>query len=202
MASGTGIKRSFKFMSEINFADITGVKIQENDLILDQRGSFLKFFDKGLFGILETEFTIRSMVAATTSEAGTVRGLHFQRSPYQEEKVVICLRGEIVDVIVDLRSDSATLGQWAQISLSGDKPTTICLPKGIAHGYQTLTEDVTVLYGLSNLYSSPDAFSLNYRDSTLGIQWPLPTRNISSKDLDGISLQEAIKLMQEEESNE
>lgn len=189
-------------MNQVDFLDIKGVMIQESDLILDQRGSFTKFFDKDSLGILDGKFRIMSIAAARTTEAGTIRGLHFQKSPYQEEKVVICMKGEILDVIVDLRSDSATLGQWALISLTGNKPKSICLPKGIAHGYQTLTKDVTVLYGLSSLYSAPDAYSLNYRDATLGIQWPLPARNISTKDLDGISLHQAIKLMQEEHSSE
>jgi len=189
-------------MNQVDFQDISGVMIQESDLILDQRGSFTKFFDKDSLGILDDKFKIRSIAAALTTEAGTIRGLHFQKSPYQEEKVVICLKGEILDVIVDLRSDSATLGHWAQIKLIDNKPETICLPKGIAHGYQALTEDVTVLYGLSSLYSAPDAYSLNYGDATLGIEWPLPARNISIKDLEGISLHEAIKLMQEEHSNE
>ena len=79
---------------------------------------------------------------------------------------------------------------------------TLCLPKGIAHGYQTLTENVTVLYGLSSLYSAPDAYSLNYGDATLGIEWPLPPRNVSTKDLEGISLDEAIKLMRKAHSIE
>ena len=185
-------------MSEVDVGSIAGVQIQQNHKLLDFRGSFVKFLDKDLLDIKDADYDIRSFAIATTTETGTVRGLHFQVAPFQEEKVITCLQGEIIDVVVDLRNGSRTQGKWAQISLSADVSTTIYLPKGIAHGYQTLTQDVVMFYGLSSSFDESSAYSLKYSDNELGINWPLPVRNISHKDLNGISLSHALMLMSKE----
>ena len=103
----------------------------------------------------------------------------------------------IFDVIVDLRKDSPTLGKWAGIELDGEIPTSLCLPKGIAHGYQTLTPNANVFYALGAKFSEGHAHSLNYLDAELKIQWPVTVTQISVKDASGISLHDAMALAEE-----
>ena len=106
----------------------------------------------------------------------------------------MCLQGKIFDVIVDLRRNSRTLGKWAAMELSDAEPVTLCLPKGIAHGYQTLTPRVQIFYGLTSEFSLSNAHSLNCADPDLQINWPMPIDQISAKDLCGVKLHEAINL--------
>lgn len=113
---------------------------------------------------------------------GTVRGLHFQRPPHAEAKLVRCVAGAIFDVIVDLRDGSPTRLAWEGFELSAGNGRMVLVPEGFAHGFQTLTDDAEVTYHVTHPYTPEAEGGLRYDDPALGIAWPLPVSMISEKD--------------------
>jgi len=182
-------------MSKVDLLEIKGVQLCSAKVVIDPRGTFTKFYEQGVRPQGGFDPYITSLMTASNNDSGTIRGLHFQVPPFEEEKVIICLHGKILDVIVDLRSDSPTRGDWASIQLSSDEPQSLCLPMGIAHGYQTLTPETTVFYALTSEFNQENAYSLHYADTDLNIPWPLPARQVSAKDATGISLSRALLLL-------
>jgi dTDP-4-dehydrorhamnose 3,5-epimerase len=113
---------------------------------------------------------------------GTLRGLHFQRPPASEAKLVRCTAGALWDVIVDLRPDSPTYLQHLGVELSSSNRLAIYIPEGFAHGFQTLQDHTEVFYQMSEFYAPEHASGLRYNDATLGITWPLEVTLISERD--------------------
>jgi dTDP-4-dehydrorhamnose 3,5-epimerase len=114
---------------------------------------------------------------------GTLRGMHFQRSPHAEVKVVHCLRGAIFDVIIDLRSDSPSCGRWQSFELTADDHRhQLYVPAGCAHGFQTLADHSEVGYFISAFYEPAAARVVRYDDPRFAIAWPLPVTVISARD--------------------
>jgi dTDP-4-dehydrorhamnose 3,5-epimerase len=117
-----------------------------------------------------------------TKQKGTVRGLHFQYPPDSEVKLVRCLRGAIWDVIVDIRKNSATYGQWFGAELNQDNRTMMYVPQGFAHGFMSLTDDSEILYLVSSFYNQKSEGTLRWNDPFHGIKWPGEYTVISDKD--------------------
>jgi len=117
-----------------------------------------------------------------TVRPGVVRGLHFQRPPHAEIKLVSCLRGEVFDVAVDLRQDSPTFLHWHAEILSAENHRSLAIPEGFAHGFQTLTENCELLYCHSAAYHPAAEDALNARDPLLAIAWPLAISELSARD--------------------
>jgi dTDP-4-dehydrorhamnose 3,5-epimerase len=117
-----------------------------------------------------------------TAKTGTVRGIHYQRPPYTEMKLVSCLHGAIFDVAVDLRTDSPTFLKWHGERLSADNHRALLIPEGFAHGFQALTDDVELLYCHSDIYAPSAEEGLNPLDPRLIIAWPLPVVGLSTRD--------------------
>lgn len=113
---------------------------------------------------------------------GTLRGMHYQTAPSEEIKLVRCVRGIVYDVIIDLRPDSPTRGEWIGVELTADNYRTLYVPKNFAHGYQTLRDDSEVLYQVSEFYSPASERGVRYNDLAFAIEWPLPVSGISDKD--------------------
>jgi dTDP-4-dehydrorhamnose 3,5-epimerase len=113
---------------------------------------------------------------------GTVRGMHYQAVPYGETKLVRCTRGAIYDVIVDLRAESSTYRQWISAELTADNHRMLFVPKGFAHGFQTLTDESEVAYQVSQFYTPGAERGTRYNDPAFGIRWPLDVTVISEKD--------------------
>ncbi len=113
---------------------------------------------------------------------GTLRGMHFQRSPRAEGKLVRCTRGVMYDVVVDLRKDSRTFRRWIAIELSEDSRRSVYVPPGCAHGFQTLTDDVEVLYSMTEPYAPELADGVRWDDPAFGIHWPLQPPILSDRD--------------------
>lgn len=180
--------------SRVNIEEMHGVLLHSGKISIDSRGSFIKFFERDNHKSGGFDPDINSLAISSNVKQGTIRGLHFQSPPYEEEKVIACFQGNILEVIVDLRKDSPTVGKWAGIEVGDAEPVTLCLPKGIAHGYQTLTPGVKILYGLSSEFNQEHYYSLNYADDNLNIIWPLPVREISEKDSRGVTLRVALDL--------
>ncbi len=148
----------------------------------DERGWFVRTFctDSLEQRGLETGFPQHSM--SYSAVRGTVRGMHFQRSPHAEVKIVRCLSGTIHDVIVDLRPGSPTFRRWQAFTLSRENRHQLYVPKGFAHGFQSLTDDVEVSYLISCAYAPAAAAGVRHDDPALGITWPLPVSVQSDKD--------------------
>lgn len=117
-----------------------------------------------------------------TKNKGTIRGLHFQHHPYSEAKFICCLRGKVMDVALDLRTDSTTYGQFYIIQLTAEKHNAILIPEGFAHGFQTLTNDVEMLYFHSQCYSPAAEGGVNAFDQRLNVPWALPCTQMSERD--------------------
>jgi dTDP-4-dehydrorhamnose 3,5-epimerase len=162
---------------------LPGVWLIEADVFPDNRGAFVlgwtpePFIERGL------ETKIAQIGIAVNIRRGTIRGLHFQRPPLDEAKLVRVVRGGIFDVAVDLRPDSPTFRQWVGATLTAENRRMIYLPPGFAHGYQTLDDGTEVLYAVSKPYSRDHQDGVRWDDAAFGIDWPLgsPT-SINERD--------------------
>lgn len=156
----------------------------------DERGFFARLFCAEEFASqgLATNWTQCNM--SFSANRGTLRGLHFQRPPAAETKLVRCTRGSVFDVIVDLRAGSSTHGKWHAEVLDDTSRAMICVPEGFAHGFQTLTDNVEMLYFHSASYSSADEGGVRWNDPSLDIRWPLAVTDMSSRDRAFPSLEE------------
>lgn len=148
----------------------------------DERGFFARLFCKEEFHAHGLVPVVVQMNTSFSREAGTVRGLHFQRAPANESKVVRCLRGALNDVIVDLRAGSPQFGQWQSMVLTAENRDMIYVPPGFAHGFQTLLPDTELLYLHGAAYSPDHEGGVAHDDPDLGIDWTLPVINLSPRD--------------------
>ena len=148
----------------------------------DSRGFFARTFcveDFAAHG-LETNYPQHSV--SFSQHRGTLRGMHYQREPHSEVKLVRCIKGAICDVIIDIRPSSPTYRRWQAFELSESNGTQLYIPKGFAHGFETVSADVVVNYLISEPYTAMAAFGIRYDDPTFGIAWPLPISTISDRD--------------------
>lgn len=144
----------------------------------DHRGNFTKYLDQPN----ESPIDVTQVGSAHNTRTGTVRGLHFQAQPYGETKRLWVSAGAILDVLVDVRPASPTYGDWSSIELSAQEPVVLTVPAGVAHGYQTLVDDTTVVYLIAGEFVPASARTLLWRDPALGIAWPLEVSSISDSD--------------------
>jgi dTDP-4-dehydrorhamnose 3,5-epimerase len=148
----------------------------------DERGFFARIFCQQEFREQGLEPYVAQTNAALNVKRGTLRGMHFQYPPAIETKLVRCIHGAILDVIVDLRPESATYLQHVAVELSSDSQRALYVPGRFAHGYQTLHDGTAILYQASAFYAPSAESGLRYDDPRLAIAWPLPVTAISSKD--------------------
>jgi dTDP-4-dehydrorhamnose 3,5-epimerase len=148
----------------------------------DERGYFMRVYDEALFKKhhLQTEWPHENQ--SLSIRKNTLRGLHFQRPPHAETKLVRVITGSVVDVFVDLRNSSPTYGQWDSVELSAMNHKAVYIPKGFAHGFCTLTSDTVIAYKVDIPYAPAFEGGLRWNDSTLRIQWPADNPHVSPKD--------------------
>lgn len=158
---------------------LTLVRIEKR---VDARGFFARTFCVEEFADAGIDVTWVQINTAVNTGAGTLRGLHFQRPPMADAKLVRCVRGAIFDVVVDIRLGSATYGQAVAVTLDDTGRDMLYVPPGFAHGYQTLTPDVEMLYLHSKPYSPEHEGGLAWDDPSLGLDWPLPAAEVSDRD--------------------
>ena len=149
----------------------------------DERGFFARIWCRHELAAqgLDTEIAQESL--SFNRYRGTVRGLHFQRPPHEETKIVRCTRGGIFDVIVDLRPQSLSYLRWQGFELTAENRKALYIPKGFAHGFQTLADNAEIIYQISEFYAPNSAAGHRYDDAAFGIAWPLPVKVISERDL-------------------
>ena len=166
----------------ISATTVEGPAIVDPELRSDDRGFFARTFDVMEFGAAGLQTAVEQCNLSGNHRAGTLRGMHFQIAPHPEAKLVRCIRGAIVDVIVDMRPDSPTRLQHVAVELSADNRRAFYVPPYFAHAYQTLVDDTEVMYQVSGSYEPSAERGLRFDDPALGIDWPLPVSVISSKD--------------------
>jgi dTDP-4-dehydrorhamnose 3,5-epimerase len=149
----------------------------------DERGFFARIWCRQELAArgLDTEIAQESL--SFNRHRGTVRGLHFQRPPHEETKIVRCTRGGIFDVIVDLRTRSPSYLRWQGFELTAENRKALYVPKGFAHGFQTLAANAEIVYQISEFYAPNSAGGYRYDDAAFRIAWPLPVTVISERDL-------------------
>jgi dTDP-4-dehydrorhamnose 3,5-epimerase len=162
--------------------DIEGVVVVELEPRRDDRGSFARAFCASEFERNGLESHVEQANLSTSVEAGTLRGLHYQLPPAAETKLVRCVRGALFDVAVDIRPGSATFGAWFGLELTEDNGTALMIPRGCAHGFQTLAPATTALYQVSAAYDPSRERGINHSDPALGIRWPLEVSSLSPRD--------------------
>jgi dTDP-4-dehydrorhamnose 3,5-epimerase len=145
----------------------------------DERGFLYERYNKDLLQALRVSFTQQNV---SVSKKSAIRGLHWQKSPHDQGKLVTCMYGEIYDVAVDIRKSSPTFGKHLAVQLSGRKGNSLWIPSGFAHGFQALTEEVVVTYSVTSDFAPNAASACHPLDPEIAIKWPLPNPILSLKD--------------------
>ncbi len=160
----------------------TGLFLLDIEPRSDERGYFARTFCAREFSAagLPTQFVQCNV--SVNRRRGTVRGMHFQRDPSPEGKLVTCTRGRIYDVVIDIRRGSSTFRKWAGFELSEENKTLLYIPPGFAHGFQTLVDETDVFYQMTEFYQPELADGVRFDDPAFAISWPLPVSTISEKD--------------------
>lgn len=167
---------------EIDRTPLAGLCVLRSKRISDHRGCFYRIFSAAeLQEILDDRVIVQANVSVT-HEIGTVRGLHYQMPPDAEAKIVRCVSGAVWDVAVDLRKNSPTYLRWHAEELRPERANALYIPEGFAHGFQVLQHDSILVYMHTAAYAPQSEAGLPHDDPALGIQWPLPVRNLSERD--------------------
>jgi dTDP-4-dehydrorhamnose 3,5-epimerase len=161
---------------------LSGAFVIELDLLTDERGHFARTFDAAEFADHGLDPAVVQCNTSLNARRGTLRGMHYQAHPDGEAKLVRCTRGSIFDVAVDLRPDSETYCRWFGAELSADSGRMLYIPVGMAHGFQTLTDDAEVHYQMSHRYVPEQARGVRFDDPAFGIEWPVPDPIVSERD--------------------
>ena len=171
-------------MARLNFTELPlkGAYTIDLDKREDDRGFFARYWCKNEFEELGLDTNIVQINNSLSPQKGSLRGLHYQRPPKAETKIVRCIRGSIWDVIVDIREGSSTYGKWYSTELNDNNRTMMYVPQGFAHGFQTMVDNVELLYLHSEFYSKEDEGGLLYNDKEIAIDWPIPVSEISERD--------------------
>ncbi|NCB25625.1 MAG: dTDP-4-dehydrorhamnose 3,5-epimerase [Bacteroidia bacterium] len=159
----------------------------------DDRGWFARTFCKEEFRAIRPSIEWVQLNHSFTRLRGTIRGMHFQKPPYSEIKLIRCVAGAVWDVIIDLRRESPTFLNWFGIELSASNRKMIYVPELFAHGFQTQTENCELIYHHSQAYRPEAEGGLRYDDPQLNIHWPLPPATLSQRDLQHITLTETFE---------
>jgi dTDP-4-dehydrorhamnose 3,5-epimerase len=161
---------------------LPGAYLLELERREDERGFFARTWCRDELSAHDLATDVAQCSVSRNTLAGTLRGLHFQMAPHEEGKLVRCTSGAIFDVIVDLRPESPTHTDWFGVELDAERGTALYVPKGFAHGFQTLANDSEVFYMMSDPYVAGAAAGVRWDDPSFGIEWPLPVRTISERD--------------------
>ncbi len=163
-------------------APLKGAFIIDLKRLEDERGYFARSFCQREFLEHGLDPNVVQCNVSFNKNKGTLRGMHFQAPPCAEAKLVRCTRGAIYDVIVDLRGDSPAFLQWYAIDLTAENRTALYIPKGFAHGFQTLEDHTEVFYQMSEFYTPEYSQGFRWNDPLFNIQWPIEVSIISARD--------------------
>ena len=176
---------------ELINTEIAEVKIVKPLVFGDNRGWFYESYSYEKLKHLGINTQFVQDNRSYSSEKGTLRGIHFQKSPMAQTKLITCTRGRILDVAVDLRKGSPTYLKWVSVELSEENKLMLYIPKGFGHGFVTLTDNVEVLYKVDEYYSKENDRSIKFDDKEIGVNWGVQNPILSQKDLTAPSLSES-----------
>lgn len=171
--------------------DIPGVLIIEPDVFGDHRGWFAETWSKKKLEELGIDADFVQDNQSFTAKKGTLRGLHFQMDPMAQSKLVRVVSGAVMDVAVDLRKGSPTYLKWVSVELSAENKRQFFIPRGFAHGFVTLTDDVNFVYKCDNYYSKECDRSVRFDDEAIGVEWNVENPIISDKDMNAPLLKDS-----------
>ena len=166
----------------VRAADIPGVLVVEPAVSSDARGTFMELYQAQTLAAHGWAGGFVRSALSHSRQRGTLRGLHFQRPPHADAKLVTCVRGALFDVVADVRRESLTFGHWIGMELSETNQRALFLPEGVAHGFLTLTDDATMLYHLGAYYDRESSSGVRWDDPLLSIAWPVAPAIISDQD--------------------
>ena len=178
---------------KISDTKLQGVHVVENTVLGDVRGSFTRWFCPKELSKILGDRSIKQVNHSVTAKKGSIRGMHFQKSPHAEMKFVRCIRGRVLDVALDLRPSSKTFLQYHAEELSPDKNKMLVIPEGCAHGFQILEDNTELLYLHTGFYEPASEGGINYADPLTAIKWPLPVADISDRDANYSLLDKSFK---------
>ena len=170
---------------------IPEVKLLEPNVIEDERGCFFESFNQKKFNELVKPGINFVQDNHSISRKGVLRGLHYQKPPFAQGKLVRVILGEVFDVAVDLRKSSSTFGKWVGEIISSNSKKQLWIPEGFAHGFLTLSDSSEFLYKVTEFYSPGHEHSLIWNDESIDIIWPINNPILSSKDINGGNLADA-----------
>jgi len=158
------------------------VFIIEPQVFGDHRGYFMETYNEAKFHELGITNVFVQDNQSFTAQKGTLRGLHFQNDPMAQAKLVRCGRGAVLDVAVDIRKGSPNYLKWVAVELSAENQRMLFIPRGFAHGFVTLTDDVEFIYKVDNLYSKENDRGIRFDDPAIGVEWGVEDPILSQKD--------------------
>jgi dTDP-4-dehydrorhamnose 3,5-epimerase len=161
---------------------LAGAFVVELERREDERGFFARSFCQDEFAKHGLNPRLVQCNVSFNTRRGTLRGMHYQAKPHEEAKVVRCTQGAVWDVMVDLRPESATFKRWQGVELSAANRRALYIPEGLAHGFQTLTDDAELLYLMSEFYHPESARGVRWDDPAFRIEWPLQDPHMSERD--------------------
>ena len=161
---------------------IKGVYLIKPNIFKDERGLFRRHFCNSEFYKNRVENKVKQANISVNYKKGTLRGFHYQKKPFQEDKSMSCLKGEIYDIVLDLRKKSKTYGKWLSFRLSEKNKYLLHIPKGCANAFLTLKNNSIVHYYCSEFYNPTHECLVNYKDPIFKFKWPIKIKNISKKD--------------------
>ena len=161
---------------------LKGAFIVDDELREDERGFFARSWCENEFKEHGLTPHLAQCNISFNKKLGTLRGMHYQVSPFVEAKLVRCTKGAIYDVIVDLRPESPTFKQWFRVELTEENHRSVFIPAGFAHGFQTLQDNSEVFYQMSEFYHPECARGVRWNDPAFGIDWPIDQQIISQRD--------------------
>jgi dTDP-4-dehydrorhamnose 3,5-epimerase len=161
---------------------IYGCRLIQQSASFDHRGSFYKLYSQTQMESLGLNFNVAQINLSITKEAGTIRGMHYQKTPHNEIKLVRCIRGKIFDVVIDIRRNSPTYLDHQSFFLDEFSNSVLLVPAGCAHGFQVIEGPAEVIYAHSEDYKPEFEAGINPSDPRIDIEWPLKPRNISERD--------------------
>ena len=166
----------------IQKTELPGVLVIEPQVFGDNRGFFFESYTKSKFSEIGLDMEFIQDNHSLSVPKYTVRGIHFQKDPTAQGKLVRCIRGRILDYAIDLRKGSETYLKWVAVELSADNKRELFIPRGFGHGFVTLTDDVDFCYKADNLYDHPSDRSIRFDDPAIGVDWGVTDPILSDKD--------------------
>ena len=178
---------------QVTKTDLEGVLILEPKVFGDARGWFMETWSARKFQAAGLTFEFVQDNQSYSAQKGTLRGLHYQTAPFAQTKLVRCTRGRLLDVAVDIREGSETFAKWVAVELTAENKKQLLIPRGFAHGFLTLTEDVEIQYKADNFYAPTCDGNIRWDDAEIKVDWPFTPTILADKDAKAPTLRERLE---------